>query len=59
MDLQLAEAVLEFGNDLREAAAVAETWAEERLRGQPVSGLHDQNRPPCTANCIFRSVFLR
>lgn len=35
MDVQLAEAVLEFGNDLREAAAVAETWAGERLRGQP------------------------
>jgi hypothetical protein len=28
MDVQLAEAVLEFGSDLREAAAVALAWAD-------------------------------
>ena len=28
MDVQLAEAVLEFGSDLREAAALALDWAE-------------------------------
>jgi hypothetical protein len=30
MDLQLAEAVLEFGSDLREASEVAIAWAEAR-----------------------------
>jgi hypothetical protein len=35
MDLLLADAILEFGDDLREASAAADEWARINSGGEP------------------------